>query len=227
MRAPMLWPWLLVSGLTVLAVPLLGADASSLERVTQAQWLQCYDMRWPLRRLACYDDLAKRLASAEARQAAPDDASSPAKANRTASWQAIRAQERMRTRDASPFLLQRHDAEESLMLTRPAHQGGVLALVCSHSITQIQVQLDTPWLGARVQSELDGVSRSEESDGNWFIRDEGYLLEYGRGLPAIAELKQWLTHSELVLHSSQGPDLHFDLTGLAQALGPLRQSCRW
>ncbi|MGL4207139.1 MAG: type VI secretion system-associated protein TagO, partial [Aeromonadaceae bacterium] len=41
------------------------------------------------------------------------------------------------------------------------------------------------------------------------------------------ELKQWLTHGELLLHSSQGPELHIELTGLAQALGPLRQACRW
>lgn len=227
MSASILRPWLLVLVSAVWAVPLLGADTVSLDGVTPAQWLQCHDMMWPFSRLACYDRLAKRLIGSEARQAAREEAFSTAGPSRSASWQAIRAQERRRTLEGAPFLLQRHDAEESLTLTRPAHQGGVLALACHHSITHIRVQLDTPWLGGRVQSELDGLLSSEERDGNWFIRDEGYLLEYGRGLPAIAELKQWLSHGELRLHSSQGPELRVDLTGLAQALGPLRQACRW
>lgn len=227
MSASMLRPWLLLLVSAVWAVPLLGADTSSLDGVTPAQWLQCHDMMWPFSRLACYDRLAKRLSSDDARQAASDDASSMAGSSRAASWQAIWAQERRRIPETPPFLLQRYDAEESLLLTRPAQAGGSLALGCSHSITHIRLQLDTPWLGENVQSELDGQVSSGASDGNWFIRDEGHLLEYGRGLPAIAELKRWLAHSQLVIRPGSGPGLHFDLTGLAQALGPLRQACRW
>ena len=110
MSASILRPWLLVLVSAVWAVPLLGADTVSLDGVTPAQWLQCHDMMWPFSRLACYDRLAKRLSSDDARQAVSDDASSMAGSSRAASWQAIWAQERRRNPETPPFLLQRDDA---------------------------------------------------------------------------------------------------------------------
>ncbi|MGL6052164.1 MAG: type VI secretion system-associated protein TagO, partial [Aeromonas salmonicida] len=61
----------------------------------------------------------------------------------------------------------------------------------------------------------------------WFIRDQGLLLEYGRGLPAIEELKRWIGHRELQVKADNGALLRVDLSGLKEALLPLRQQCRW
>ncbi|MGL4204809.1 MAG: type VI secretion system-associated protein TagO, partial [Aeromonadaceae bacterium] len=107
-------PSLLLLVSVVWVTPLPGADTASGERVTQAQWLQCHDMMWPVSRLACYDSLATRLHTDGADQPAKAAAINTANRSRTASWQAIRAQERRRSPEDPPFLLQRHDAEASL-----------------------------------------------------------------------------------------------------------------
>ncbi|MNC72776.1 hypothetical protein D3C75_1238770 [compost metagenome] len=76
-----------------------------------------------------------------------------------------------------------------------------------------------------MQIALDG-SPSNSAQG-WFIRDKGMLLEYGRGLPAIEELKRWIGHRELQVKAANGTLLRVDLSGLKEALLPLRQQCRW
>ncbi|WP_264372076.1 type VI secretion system-associated protein TagO [Aeromonas schubertii] len=100
-------------------------------------------------------------------------------------------------------------------------RGATLSIACASSITRIRVRLDTPWQG-EVQGEVDGKPAS----ASWFVRDGGYLLEFGRGLPAIDELKRWSAGRELILRG-EGAQLRVDLTGLGAALAPLRQQCRW
>ncbi len=76
-----------------------------------------------------------------------------------------------------------------------------------------------------MQIALDGEpSRQSQS---WFVRDQGLLLEYGRGLPAIEELKRWLGARELQVEADNGAILRVDLSGLKEALQPVRQQCRW
>ncbi|MCH7369629.1 MULTISPECIES: type VI secretion system-associated protein VasI [Aeromonas] len=211
-----------MSVLTLL--PLLLASAAVPQPGAQpdmAGWQQCRREPSPLIRLACYDALGS----------GPDTESGAGAMS--AAWQAIRDQEQSRTPESPPFLLQSDPARGSEILTRPALRGATLSIGCVDSITHIRLRLDAPWVGEGVQIELDGSPGN--SAQSWFIRDRGLLLEYGRGLPAIEELKRWLGHRELQLRADNGTQaraangvvLRVDLSGLKEALVPLRQQCRW
>lgn len=200
-----------MSVLTLL--PLLLASAAE-PQFDLAGWQQCRREASPLVRLACYDAIGSGGEPATESGAAK----SPA-------WQAIWDQEQSRTPDSPPFLLQRDPSRGSEILTRPALRGATLSIGCVDSITHIRLRLDSPWAGENVQVTLDGQPSSGAQ--SWFIRDQGLLLEYGRGLPAIEELKRWLGHRELQVRADNGALLRVDLSGLKTALAPLRQQCRW
>lgn len=195
-------------------LPLLLATGSAAPPLDMAAWQQCRREPSPLVRLACYDALGGNAAQA------PDSGQA-----KSAAWQAILDQELSRTPESPPFLLQSDPGRGSETLTRPALRGATLSIGCVDSITHIRLRLDSPWVGESVQLELDGEPSS--SAQSWFIRDRGLMLEYGRGLPAIEELKRWLGHRELQVRADNGALLRVDLSGLKAALVPLRQQCRW
>ncbi|NEX83202.1 type VI secretion system-associated protein VasI [Aeromonas rivipollensis] len=199
--------------MSVLGLLLLAAG-SAAPQLDMHGWQQCRREPSPLVRLACYDALGNGAVSA-AEGGAP----------KSAAWQAIRDQEQGRTPDSPPFLRQSDEGRGSETLTRPALRGATLAIGCVDSITHIRLRLDAPWVGEQVQIALDG-SPGNSAQG-WFIRDKGMLLEYGRGLPAIEELKRWIGHRELQVKAANGALLRVDLSGLKEALFPLRQQCRW
>ncbi|MBV7437749.1 type VI secretion system-associated protein VasI [Aeromonas sp. sif2416] len=183
----------------------LGVNGADL----QTQLDQCYLQAEPTVRLSCYDQLST------AQQSQPTSHSS--------AWHEIYKLEHVRTPEMPPFMLSQNDVHDTLFLTRPALHGATLSIGCVNSITHIRVQLDAPWPGDKVTARLDGGDVND----NWFVRDHGSLLEYGRGLPAIEELKRWILGRELTLQYVDAPVLRFDLSGLAEALNPLRQQCRW
>ncbi|AKA17731.1 type VI secretion system-associated protein VasI [Aeromonas hydrophila] len=195
-------------------LPLLLATNAAEVPLDMARWQACRQEPSPLVRLACYDAIGNGAASA-AEGVAP----------KSAAWQAIWAQEQVRTPESAPFLLQSDAGSGSETLTRPALRGATLAIGCVDSITHIRLRLDSPWSGEKVQVELDG--QPSAGSQSWFIRDQGLLLEYGRGLPAIEELKRWQGHRELQVRADNGALLRVDLSGLKEALAPLRQQCRW
>ena len=195
-------------------LPLLLATSAAEVPLDMARWQACRQEPSPLVRLACYDAIGNGPASAT-------EGDSP----KSAAWQAIWAQEQARTPASAPFLLQSDEARGSETLTRPALRGATLSIGCVDSITHIRLRLDQAWSGEKVQVELDG--QPSAGSQSWFIRDQGLLLEYGRGLPAIEELKRWLGHRELQVRADNGALLRVDLSGLKEALAPLRQQCRW
>ncbi|PJG59928.1 type VI secretion system-associated protein VasI [Aeromonas cavernicola] len=195
-------------------LPLLLATGAAAPVLDGERWQACQREAAPLVRLACYDAIGNS-----------NQPGSPGGAVKSAAWQAIWAQEQTRTPDSPAFLLQQDEGSGSATLTRPALRGATLAIGCVDSITHIRLRLDTPWQAEGVQLALDGQASNRAQ--NWFIRDQGLLLEYGRGLPAIEELKRWIGHRELQLGANQGAQLRIDLTGLQEALQPLRQQCRW
>ncbi|KFN20001.1 type VI secretion system-associated protein VasI [Aeromonas bestiarum] len=203
-------------------LPLLLATSGAVAPLDMASWQACRQEPSPLIRLACYDAIGNGLTQT-------NEGGAP----KSAAWQAIWAQEQARTPDSPPFLLLRDEGRDSETLTRPALRGATLAIGCVDSITHIRLRLDTPWAGEKVLVELDG--QPSAGSQSWFIRDQGLLLEYGRGLPAIEELKRWLGHRELQVRVDNGTQaraangvvLRVDLSGLKEALAPLRQQCRW
>ncbi|MEH0833031.1 type VI secretion system-associated protein VasI [Pectobacterium cacticida] len=180
--------------------PLLLATAAPPAPAWQALWEQCRNETAAELRLACYDALGRE-----------------AERNGTLS----------QPHDKSPrhdtFTLGREAKSGDVTLTRELSDGNMLVISCASEITHLRLILRAPWEEATVTSQLDGVT---VPDG-WFIRNRGLLLESGRGLPAIETLKRWIGHRELVLNGEKGHVMRIDLTGLAEALAPLRQQCRW
>lgn len=195
-------------------LPLLLATGNAVPPLDMAAWQACRREPSPLIRLACYDALGNEATPSGSKESTK----SPA-------WLAIAEQELARVPDSSPFLLRQDEESGTAVLTRPALRGATLAIGCVNSITHIRLRLDAPWRGESVVVALDGqATRSSQS---WFIRDQGWLLEYGRGLPAIEELKRWIGHRELQVQAANGALLRVDLSGLKEALIPVRQQCRW
>lgn len=114
-------------------------------------------------------------------------------------------------------------SDGNLTLSRKASAGETFSVACLNQITHVRVRLTLPWDGETVTSMTDGVPAS----GNWFVRDRGHLLEFGRGLVAIGELKRWAGLRELTLTSDSGREVRIPLSGLGEAVKPLRQQCRW
>ena len=195
-------------------IPLLLASVTQGDALAP-QLQHCRAEPSPLVRLACYDAIGAETAPLVE------------PVQQSLLWQEIWRQEQGRTAQDDPFLLGREEGQAgeqtALLLTRPALRGATLAIACRDNITSLRLRLDEPWVGNRVETRLDGALRQ----GNWFVREQGLLLEYGRGLPAIEELKAWAGHRQLTLTAPRGRVLQFDLGGLGQALTPLRQQCRW
>ncbi|HHQ4518598.1 TPA: type VI secretion system-associated protein VasI [Aeromonas veronii] len=195
-------------------LPLLLATGNAVPPLDMAGWQACRREPSPLIRLACYDALGNEATPSGSKES-----------TKSPSWLAIAEQELARVPDSSPFLLRQDEESGTAVLTRPALRGATLAIGCVNNITHIRLRLDAPWRGESVEVALDGqATRSSQS---WFIRDQGWLLEYGRGLPAIEELKRWIGHRELQVQAANGALLRVDLGGLKEALIPVRQQCRW
>lgn len=127
------------------------------------------------------------------------------------------------TEKGNAFQLHREMGSGDMTLTRSLADGNVLVISCASNITQLRLTLSTPWVGETVNAQLDGIPSTD----SWFIRNRGQLLEFGRGLPAIDALKRWIGHQQLMLSDAQGKTVPIDLTGLGEALAPLRQQCHW
>ena len=195
-------------------LPLLLATGNAVPPLDMEAWQACRREPSPLIRLACYDALGNEATPSGSKESTK----SPA-------WLAIAEQEQARVPDSPPFLLRQDEESATAVLTRPALRGATLAIGCVNSITHIRLRLDAPWRGETVEVALDG--QAAHSSQSWFIRDQGLLLEYGRGLPAIEELKRWIGHRELQVQAANGALLRVDLSGLKEALIPVRQQCRW
>lgn len=196
------------------AVVLLLTGSAAAQTDWPGQWQRCRAEPAPLARLACYDAIGAGQAQA---------GEATVSAERSAFWRQIQAQEATRSGDSPLFILGQQPDSADLLLTRAALRGGTLAIGCSNAITRIWLRLDTPWSGDQVTSWVDG----QPAANNWFVRDHGMLLEFGRGLPAIEELKHWSGQRELMLQAKDGMSVRVDLSGLQEALQPLRQQCRW
>ncbi|MEP6133942.1 type VI secretion system-associated protein TagO, partial [Marinobacter sp.] len=63
----------------------------------------------------------------------------------------------------------------------------------------------------------------------WRVRDDGFVISGGRGLPAIRTVRNMAGESGVTVASSSGvvDGLMFDLSGFRETLEPLREACGW
>lgn len=121
------------------------------------------------------------------------------------------------------FQLQTDPMNGDLSVVQRIDSATIFRVSCLNMITHLRVTLVRPWDGLHVNTTVDG----QPVAGGWFVRNNGQLLEFGRGLPAIDELRRWSQLHELVLTSDGGREIHVSLNGFGEALKPLRQQCRW
>ncbi|WP_445495998.1 type VI secretion system-associated protein VasI [Photorhabdus sp. SF281] len=212
--------WLLVSSLIA---SLTGtADIQPAQETTteppQSALLQCRSEPSPLIRLDCYDRLLDKVDNITV---IPLEKTGPA-------WRQAMEQEMKRTDHSTGFITtQSTGIPTRVILTTPAIGAlpprPVLMLSCIDNITRIQVALAKPQDSGTVMISTDITQFSAD----WFLRENGYLLESSRGLPGIEQLKRLMTGHTLTIKTDSGSQITFNISQLEQAVKPLRTACRW
>lgn len=197
---------LLLSGLAI-------ADDAALKPVHD-----CTVLDSQLERLYCYDALFL-----DSDEAYDNDAPRPAQ------WHAVVTLEQGRGNDFG-FRIQRQGNGDVLMsapalVTLPPRPR--LVISCKDNITRFQLHTDTPLAAKR--TELSLITPGKTLQQTWRIRASGHVIGGGRGLPAIATLRQLLHADTLTLASdnSQIDGLRFELGDLVTRIQPLREACHW
>ena len=105
-----------------------------------------------------------------------------------------------------------------------------LAISCESSITRLQLVLDEPVKRNKLHIQLLADDQPL-STATWQVMDEaGLVVEFSRGLPTIALLRQIMGSHRLELKSTQDAALNglvFDAQGLDALIAQERQACRW
>ncbi len=200
-------------------------EADVDERLLQAG--ECREISARAARLACFDKLfntpdAETEAVVEMPLEAPPEY-----------WERLMRQERSRDGDSPAFLMdKRLDANgepEQVLLTRPVRgsRGSVLAISCQDRITRLEVAMSQPLEQGPIGLTL--VNGGDRRAERWRVRNEGWLVQAGRGLPAIRTLREWFGSDQVRLVSQERvlDGLVFELDELEQAMVPLRQACSW
>jgi len=205
--------------LLVLSVAWHAGSPQAGESVYPETVSECAELEGRADRLACYDDLFRSESN--------DSGSVPPA---PPLWEVVERQEAGRSTDDHRLSVGKH--EGMVLLTAPA-LGTVpprprLVLACYSDITHFQIHLPVPASAGRVDMEL--VQRNTRIEQTWRVRDGGRVVSGGRGLPAIATLRELLAGGTLELGSEALPavdGLRFEIDDLAEAIRPLRAKCRW
>jgi len=175
----------------------------------------------PLRlaRLACFDEAFGTPVTAARMVTEPEEA-------RSEPWR--QAYARAGDPSVTPSVYFRDTGSSAgLLVTIPALATApprpLLTLQCHNNITELALMLPEPLNAERVRLGFD------EAGSSWRVRDSGYVVSAGRGLPAIQAARSLLSANavRLVASRTEIDGLLFDLTGLAKAVAPLRASCGW
>ncbi|NHB62711.1 type VI secretion system-associated protein VasI [Photorhabdus sp. RW14-46] len=180
--------------------------------------LQCRAEPSPLVRVDCYDRLLDKVDNIAV---IPLEKTGPV-------WRQAMEQEMKRTDHSTGFITTQSDSLPiRVILTTPAMgvppPRPVLMLSCIDNITRIQIALAKPQDSGTVMMSTEITQFSAD----WFLRENGYLLESSRGLPGIEELKRLMTGKTLTIKTGNGNRMTFNISQLEQAVKPLRSACRW
>lgn len=114
-----------------------------------------------------------------------------------------------------------------LLLTLPALGATLprplMVLQCHNNITELALMLPRPLDQDRVQVNINGAPSL------WRLREDGYVLSAGRGLPSIALAKTLAFKPQVQLQADASliDGLVFDLADFSNAIKPLRNACGW
>ncbi|MFK0092385.1 type VI secretion system-associated protein VasI [Pseudomonas sp. NPDC090592] len=138
--------------------------------------------------------------------------------------------EAQRNPDDLTFRLTRED--EGLMISAPAVASGAphpyLVISCVQNISRLQLITAQPIDAGRVTVRLQG-DRGATVPTAWQVTENGQVLDGGRGLPGIEQIKQ-LTGAHRIQVQSDHPSIDglvFDAQGLDPLIDEARKACRW
>ncbi|WP_417515537.1 type VI secretion system-associated protein VasI [Marinobacter sp.] len=210
-------------GVLILAGMSAQAQAGILEEARR-----CTGETQRLERLACFDEVFGTPLTAPEADGRPSDGFRNIK--RSTRWREAYASAEVETAVAGVRYRNTGQAAGHVV-TVPALGAQpprpLLVLQCHKNITELTFMLPEPLDAERVNIGLG----SSEAVGKsaWRVRDSGYVLSIGRGLPAIRAVKAIGVETDIRVFSenSRIDGLLFDLTGFEKAVRPIRENCGW
>ena len=191
-----------------------GEDARALVSMKR-----CRNEASPLVRLDCYDNALNIQRGETHRQ----DNAGPA-------WHRAMEQEKTRPDHATTFLVNVGTGDNpSVIITTPAigvpPPRPVLMLSCIDNITRLQIASVNRVKDGNITLNVDQM----QFDVQWFLRENGYLLESSRGLAGIDEIKRLMPADTLTIEGRNNAEPHFtfNISQLTQVIKPLRNACHW
>ncbi len=118
------------------------------------------------------------------------------------------------------------------MVSAPAIASGpphaYLAISCVQNISRLQLVTARPIEAGRVSVRLQGESRATSATP-WQVMENGQVIDAGRGLPGIEQIKQLIGARRIHVESDHPAvnGLTFDAHGLDALIDKVRTACRW
>ena len=197
-----------------------GKAESNIDQNIAEELTQCRLESSQLLRLDCYDKIVLSSTSE------PNTSSNIAQMGKT--WRQAYEHEMKRIENSAGFLVSvPENGDYPVIMTIPAigfqPPRPVLMLSCIDNITRMQIILPNKQDAGSVMVSTDKTQFTAE----WFLRENGYVLESSRGLPGIDEIKRLLSGEKLTLKLTNNEKLTFNISGMSQEIKPLRAACHW
>ena len=182
-----------------------------------------------LERLACFDQAAGTPAHRQKGEWSAQEQEAPTVLR-------VLANEAARAADDLTFRLGHRDENAAgvpeLVISAPAIASGnawsYLAISCIQNISRLQLithrPIDASWVAVRLSGEGGATKMTP-----WQVMENGQVLDAGRGLPAIEQIKT-LIGAQRVQVESDTPEVNgltFDAQGLDPLISQARSTCRW
>ncbi|WEK28030.1 MAG: type VI secretion system-associated protein VasI [Candidatus Pseudomonas phytovorans] len=180
-------------------------------------------------RLACFDQAAGTPAYMTERQWSAPEQQAP-------SVLRVLANEAARAADDLTFRLRGQIQEgagaPALVISAPAiassDEPAYMAISCIQAISRLQLIARRPIEASWVKVRLTGQGWSTR-ETPWQVMENGQVLDAGRGLPAIEQIRELIgaQRIQVVSDHAEIDGLTFDAQGLDPLISQARSTCRW
>lgn len=202
-----------------LGVSLLFLLMPALTRASQ----DCQRIVSNIERLACFDQAAGTPGFTPQRQWSAQELEAPT-VRRVLIHETGRAPE--------DLMFRLRSEEGGLLISAPAIASVAphpyLIISCVQNISRLQLVTAQPVDASRVQVQLRG-ERGATAPTPWQVMENGQVLDAGRGLPGIEQIKQLIGAHRIHVESDNPAvdGLVFDAQGLDPLIDEARKTCRW
>jgi type VI secretion system protein VasI len=207
----------LIAGAALLSATLVGPIQADINQQL-ADARACSDEPQRLERLACFDEVFGTPISLTLTE--------EMNGQQPERWRQAFAQEQRRRPNQGPIYrntghISGHLLTLSALGSTPPRP--LLAIQCHNNITELSLMLPETVADERLTLDFG------QGEQMWRVRDDGYVVSGGRGLPAIRTILDMSGSGDVTVASSNSriDGLMFDLTDFGNRLRPLREACGW